>query len=201
MELLDIRVAPSITTVASFFTPGAAPYASLVEDSSGNLFGTTSTGGTSGGNGTVFEVPYSNSSHSYGSLAVLASFNGTNGAYPHAGLFEDSGGNLFGTTEYGGSSADGTVFELLYNSAKQSYGSLTTLANFNSTNGSNPIGGLTEDGSGNLFGTTEYGGSFGKGIVFEIPYNSSTHAYGSLSTLASFNGTNGANPYAGLGTV
>ena len=69
------------------------PLAGLVEDSSGNLFGTTDDGGASG-DGTVFELQPGS-----GTITTLASFNGTNGANPEAGLIEDSSGNLFGTTD------------------------------------------------------------------------------------------------------
>ena len=71
-------------------------------------------------------------------------------------MIEDCSGNLFGTTSQGGTSGDGTVFEV----AKGS-GTITTLASFNGTNGANPYGGLIEDTSGNLFGTTSGGGSSG----------------------------------------
>ena len=68
----------------------------------------------------------------------------------------DSSGNLYGTTERGGTSNDGTVFEVAEGS-----GTITTLASFNGTNGADPEGGLIMDGSGNLYGTTEYGGAHG----------------------------------------
>jgi len=176
----------AITTLATFDSTnnnGEAPYTGLVEDSSGNLFGTTYFGGANG-DGTVFEVPAGS-----GTITTLANFNGTNGANPYAGLVEDGSGNLFGTTGAGGSSGDGTVFEVQAGS-----GTITTLANFNGTNGANPYAGLVEDGSGNLFGTTSGGGDAnGDGTVFEVPAGS-----GAITTLAAFNGTNGANSFAGL---
>jgi uncharacterized repeat protein (TIGR03803 family) len=73
-------------------------------------------------------------------------------------------------------------------------GTLTTLVDFNGTNGSQPnTGNLIADAHGNLFGTTQFGGAFGDGTVFEI-----AHGSGHLTTLVSFNGTNGANPEGGL---
>jgi uncharacterized repeat protein (TIGR03803 family) len=168
----------AITTLATFNgTNGANPERDLVEDSSGNLFGTTLNGGTSN-NGTVFEVKAGS-----GTVTTLASFNGANGATPYCNLVEDSGGNLFGTTSYGGTSNVGTVFEIAAGS-----GTITTLATFNGTNGSHP-GGLIEDSSGNLFGTAYQGGTSGNGTVFELAAGS-----GTITTLATFNGTNGANP-------
>jgi len=71
--------------------------------------------------------------------------------------------------------------------------SLTALASFNGTNGANPHDALIMDSSGNLYGTAQIGGASGDGTVFELAHGSQT-----ITTLASFNGTNGKNPYAGL---
>ncbi len=173
-----------IRTRASFpvFGLGKYPYAGLVMDSSGNLYGTTYAGGN-WSLGTVFELATGSTT-----FTTLASFNGTDGEYPEGALILDSGGNLYGTTSAGGSSKDGTVFEL----AKGS-GTLTTLASFNGTDGSDPVAALILDSSGNLYGTTETGGAFSDGTVFERAQGD-----GVLTTLASFNGSDGANPYAGL---
>jgi uncharacterized repeat protein (TIGR03803 family) len=81
-------------------------------DTSGNLYGTASGGGASGGasnNGTVFQVVKGSQT-----ITALASFNGlgTDGAIPYGGLIRDSSGNLYGTTEAGGVANSGTVFEL-----------------------------------------------------------------------------------------
>jgi len=121
-------------------------------------------------------------------LITLASFNNINGAGPLASLIMDSSGNLYGTTEVGGASGVGTVFEVVAGS-----GSITTLASFNSFNGAYPESGLVEDSSGNLFGTTYRGGAFGYGTVFEVVAGS-----GSITTLASFNNSTGYGPKAGL---
>jgi uncharacterized repeat protein (TIGR03803 family) len=174
----------TITTLASFDgSNGFNPEAGLVEDSGGNLFGTAVAGGTYGA-GTVFEVAQGS-----GTITTLASFNVSNGLNPEAGLVEDSGGNLFGTTHNGGTYGDGTVFEVA-----QGSGTITTLASFNGSNGAYPFAPLVEDGSGNLFGTTSGGGTYGgNGTVFEVAQGS-----GTITTLASFNGSNGARPYAGL---
>ena len=170
----------AITTLALFNgTNGANPYGGLIMDSSGNMYGTASDGGASK-DGTVFEVAKGS-----GTITALASFNGTNGANPHGGLILDSSGNLYGTTEFGGASMDGTVFEV----AKGS-GTITTLASFNGINGADPVAGLIMDGSGNLYGTAE-SGHFR--TVFELAKGSST-----ITVLARFNGTNGDNPEAGL---
>ena len=152
-------------------------------DSSGNLYGTTSDGGGLDGDGTVFELAQGS-----GTITTLASFNGTDGEDPEAGLIMDSSGNLYGTTSEGGTSNDGTVFELAHGSS-----TITTLASFNGTNGVNPLAGLIMDSSGNLYGTAYGGGATGDGTVFEL-----AHGSGTITTLASFNSTDGLDPYASL---
>lgn len=131
---------------------GANPYDSLVADSADNLYGTTYNGGTgpcNSGCGTVFKLqPVSKTE------TVLYSFAGypVDGAYPYAGLYRDSSGNLYGTTVYGGTSDNGSVFEV--NTA----GTESLLYSFTGgTDGGLPHGGLVSDTKGNLYGTT-YGG-------------------------------------------
>lgn len=150
---------------------GSKPWAGLVADSNGNLFGTTSYGGTLPdgltGYGTVFEIPYDSSTGQYAtSPTILATFGPSasgdtltlpNGAYPLGGLYIDSSGNLFGTTAMGGtlpdgSSGFGTVFEIPHNSS--GYGTLQTLVSFDGSDGDGPMASLIADANGNLFGTT-----------------------------------------------
>jgi uncharacterized repeat protein (TIGR03803 family) len=177
----------SFRTLVSFnSTNGAYPYASLALGTNGNLYGTTEAGG-SYGYGTVFQVTTN------GILATLVSFSGTNGAYPYAALALGHDGHLYGTTA--GNGGYGTVFMM-------SNGRLSTVVAFNSTNGASangayPYGGLTLGSDGNFYGTTEEGGArsvydYGKGTAFKVTTN------GTLTTLVSFNSTNGEYPYAGL---
>ncbi len=133
LETLEDRLAPaSIVTLASFAPPstgtatGSYPNGDLVEDSSDNLFGTTGDGGADG-LGTVFEV-----AHNSNTITTLASFTGSNGELPYAGLVQDGSGNLFGTTYQGGANGDGTVFEVAHNS-----NTITTLASFFANSGRN----------------------------------------------------------------
>jgi uncharacterized repeat protein (TIGR03803 family) len=175
---LSVTPSYSLSTLASFGTPnGARPYAPLIMDKSGNLYGTTYAGGASN-DGTVFEV-----AHGSGAITTLASLNGTDGLNPYGGLIMDESGNLYGTAQRGGASGLGTVFEVA-----AATGTITTLASFNGTNGAIPYGALIMDSSGNLYGTT-FGYSFYKtsypGTVFEL-----AHASGTITTLATFNGTN-----------
>ena len=114
-------------------------------------------------------------------------FNGTNGSSPDTGVIMDSSGDLYGTTVGGGTNGDGTVFEV----AKGS-GTITTLASFNGTNGAIPFGGLMMDSSGNLYGTAARLAAQRRRHHFRVAKGS-----GTITTLASFNGTDGAYPEAG----
>jgi hypothetical protein len=161
-------------------------------DAAGDLFGTSSSGGTYG-YGTVFEIVKSGSSYS-STPTVLVSFSGSNGANPYGGLITDAAGDLFGTTYDGGASSDGTVFEIVKNGS--SYSSTpTVLATFNGTNGQNPKASLIVDAAGDLLGTTVDGG--GNGTLFEIAKSGSGYS-STPTTLATFNSTNGRYPLSGL---
>jgi uncharacterized repeat protein (TIGR03803 family) len=142
---------------------GANPIARLAMDKNGNLYGTTSAGGASG-NGTVFEVSTA------GKHNVLYSFGaGSDGAIPYAGITLDTKGNLYGTTSAGGSTGNGTVFELKRSSSGWTE---TILHNFElQDDGGTPYAGLVFDHSGNLYGAATQGGSEGSvggGTVFEL---------------------------------
>jgi uncharacterized repeat protein (TIGR03803 family) len=120
------------------------------------------------------------------------SFDGSDGQWPEAGLIADAQGDLFGTTYYGGTDGDGTVFEI----AKTSTGyasAPTTLVSFDGSDGENPTAGLIADANGDLFGTTNQG----YGTVFEIAKTSTGYASAPI-TLASFDGSDGEDPTAGL---
>ncbi len=171
------------TTLATFnSTDGANPVANLTMDGNGNLYGTTFYGGTNN-DGAVFELAKNSST-----ISTLASFDVTNGENPAAGVVLDGSNNLYGATFAGGSSGDGTVYEIAHGS-----NTITTLATFDGTNGNGPQGNVFIDGGGNLFGTTKFGGgSNNDGTVFEVAMGTN-----SITTVATFDGTNGANPVGG----
>jgi uncharacterized repeat protein (TIGR03803 family) len=143
---------------------GANPVGGLVFDQAGNLYGTTQIGG-SGGGGTVFELSPSGGGWNF---TVLHSFSGQNG--PSDTLAMDAAGNLYGTTYADGAYAYGSVFKLTRNNGSWSY---TDLHDFTSgADGANPVGGVSLDASGNLYGTTSDGAggpcTLGCGTVWEI---------------------------------
>jgi uncharacterized repeat protein (TIGR03803 family) len=146
---------------------GYWPYARLILDASGNLYGTTYGGGPNGG-GTAFElVP---AARGPWQEMVLHAFSttGGDGFYPEAELIFDSAGNLYGTTYEGGSSAyGGTVFELSPDHDGQ--WTETVLRNCNSADGWGPRSGVILDSAGNLYGSTQYLGTAASGgTVFEL---------------------------------
>jgi len=152
--VFTITLAGKLTTLHAFTSDdGAGPYGSLLETSAGNLLGTTAYGGLRG-NGTVFQITPA------GKLTTLYNFCVTtycrDGANPLAGLIRGANGSLYGTTNSGGSSFHGTVFEMTPT------GKLTTLYSFCSkaqcTDGEYPLAGLVQAADGTLYGTTEEGG-------------------------------------------
>jgi len=171
----------TFTSLFSFSnTNGAAPQGALTVGPDGNFYGTTTLGGTSG-SGTIFRCSTN------GAATLLASFNGTNGANPQCQLVMDANGNFYGTAPEGGPNSLGALFRVNAN------GSLTTLVLFNGTNGANPTDGLTVGPDGIFYGTaSEKGGGQLAGTVFKVTAN------GTLTTIASFNSTNGAIPLGGV---
>src|SRR5579872_3363417 len=153
---------------------GANPLAGLIFDTDGNLFGTTYSGGdlkacSSQGCGAVFELSRGNKAWKEN---LLYSFGGgQHGGNPAANLIFDPSGNLYGTTLLGGNSKEcengcGTVFEL---SPAGSVWNEAVLHAFTAHgDGSLPSAGLILDHEGNLYGTTDQGGTAADGAVFEV---------------------------------
>jgi uncharacterized repeat protein (TIGR03803 family) len=155
------------------------PLGNLTMDAAGNLYGTTSYGGSSactfafGGCGVVWKLA-PNPDGTWGKLSVLHQFKLTDGAYPADGLIFDPAGNLYGTTALGGSTACeggcGVVFKL----APHPDGTWmeSVLHKFTGgANGEDPLAGLIFDAAGNLYGTTFYASSQCPpicGVVFRL---------------------------------
>ena len=139
---------------------GTTPIGGVILDQSGNLYGSTSHGGALGG-GTVFELSFSG-----GTWTLNTLYNFSGGGGPQSSLTMDAAGNLYGTTERSGNGV-GSVFRL---SRSGDGWTFTDLHDFSviGNGGTSPIGGVTLDASGNLYGTTSEGGTNGAGLVWEI---------------------------------
>jgi len=183
--VFELTASGTFTTLYSFTggTDGGFPQAGVVLDSKGNLYGTTSGGGAAN-LGTIFKVTAS------GMETVLHSFTcGVEPCEPRRGVVLDSKGNLYGTAYPGGSFSFGSVFELT------SSGTFTTLYSFKSgVDGNVPNQGIVLDKSGNIYGTTNYGGASNFGTVFEVTPS------GTETVLHTFtpNGKDGFYPAAGV---
>jgi uncharacterized repeat protein (TIGR03803 family) len=158
--------ASGVETSLYSFSPGQSgnadgcyPYAKLLRDQTGNLYGTASNCGASGF-GMIFKIDPS------GNEIVLHNFSGgvSDGGSPYGGLIMDAAGNLYGTTARGGSASTGVLYKL---SPK---GKLTILHSFNGGNydGCAPVGTPLMDKAGNLYGTTPGCGSFHSGAAWKV---------------------------------
>ena len=161
LTLFATQPAPAQTLKALYSFTGAAdggdPFPAVIQDAAGNLYGTTDYAGKYYA-GVVFKVSKT------GHETVLYTFTGgADGQYPYAPLVRDAAGNLYGTTQYGGTANIGVVFKL------SPGGKETVLHSFTGgADGVYPYAGLFRDAAGNLYGTTENGGTANLGVVFKI---------------------------------
>jgi uncharacterized repeat protein (TIGR03803 family) len=151
---------------------GGFPRAPLSIDASGNLYGTTGAGGIDDQFGVVFELTQSGGKWAE---SVLYSFAGSNDGSAPSDVVFDAKGNLYGTTQGGGSGCNIPGCGIVYQLAPQGSGPWkeTILHNFESAgDGSQSTAGVLVDNAGQrLFGTTEFGGSRdGYGTVFEVEH-------------------------------
>jgi uncharacterized repeat protein (TIGR03803 family) len=150
---------------------GGYPLGGLIADAAGNLYGVTDAGGSNNA-GVAFE--FSKSSGTWLETVLHTFGSGSDGIDPQGPLVLDAAGNLYGTTPEGGSSGNGTVYEL---SPANGDWTETILHNFaGSPDGSQPLGGLTLDAAGNIYGATQVGGAnhcigLGCGIDFQLTFS------------------------------
>jgi uncharacterized repeat protein (TIGR03803 family) len=142
---------------------GAYPEGGVIFDTSGNLYGATTSGG-SGGGGTVFELSPFNGYWNFTLLASLVSNQQSAGSW--SSLVMDKAGNLYGTSRAGGLYGEGTVFKLTPSNGGWIF---SILHNFYcATDGCGPYGSVVFDANGNMYGTTGGGGPSYAGTVWEI---------------------------------
>ncbi len=175
-----------LTTLYTFCTvspcaDGAAP-AGLMQAADGNLYGVTTYAGGGYNAGTLFKISTSGEFsivHSFCSLANCA-----DGSVPSSAPIQGIDGSLIGTTRWGGTHGGGVVYSI------SPLGTFNVVHTFFCSNGPCPRGyapnGVVQDAAGNLFGTTEFGGSAGDGTAFEI---TSTHQFKLLHSFTYGSGT------------
>ncbi|MGB9257600.1 MAG: choice-of-anchor tandem repeat GloVer-containing protein [Candidatus Korobacteraceae bacterium] len=186
----------SETVLYNFYQAGvglSTPWAGVIFDAAGNMYGTTTEGGAGGcpspGCGAVYKLTRTGVSWT---ATIIYSFTGySDGAVPYAGLVMNSAGDLYGASFYSGGlyQGYGAIFELINSGGNWSE---RTLYDFQGGNdGGNPEGGLIIDAAGNLYGgTSEANGNYLTGVAFELSPSGSNWTY---SVLASFNGSIVAN--------
>lgn len=199
-ELRQINSGWVLTPLASF----GDGWAGVTIGPNGSLYGTTEYGGTGqcqGGCGTVYnltpQATACKTSLCYWNETVIHQLAGPpdDGSYPLSDVTFDQAGNLFGTTQSGGSDNDGIVFELTPSHGIWAESVLYTFTG-GSDDGASPFSGMIFDTAGNLYGTTLYGGPQNAGTIFEL---SPTGSGWQKSTVYNFaNGTDGSFPAGGL---
>ena len=177
---------------------GDTPNGTLVMKSSA-LYGTTPTGGASG-DGTVFALTAPKKKGAAWTYSLLYSFaGGTDGADPAAGVVFNKSGALFGTTNGGGVSNAGTVFELTPPAVAGGAWTESVVYSFqDGSDGAFPGARVAFDANGTLYGTAEFGGASNDGTVYQLTPPTQTGNPWTFALLHSFSGMDGANSYASL---
>jgi uncharacterized repeat protein (TIGR03803 family) len=177
----------SITLKGSFDgANGELPRAALTSAGNGKFYGTTVFGGSEG-SGAIFEFdPFGS-----GSITLKGSFEVTPiGSQPFAPLTSAGNGKFYGTTPLGTDNGPGSIFEF----DPSGNGSITLKSWFEGTNGQYPTAALTSAGNGKFYGTTQGGGVYNAGAIFEFDPSAS----GTVTLKGSFDGANGLRPFAAL---
>jgi uncharacterized repeat protein (TIGR03803 family) len=173
--LLAFALAPTsqaqtFTVLYNFGSYGANPYAGLIQDKAGNLYGTTLNGGERDA-GTVFELDTT------GAVTTLYTFTGRTGDHskrPYAGVVRDDGGNLWGTFEKG---IDHRLYQGFVYRITEGKEYKPHIFTGPPSDGQFPVAGLMRDQTGTLYGTTGGGGTVGDGTVYKLDAGKETILY------------------------
>jgi uncharacterized repeat protein (TIGR03803 family) len=159
---------------------GADPQSAPIQAANGLFYGTASADGDSDNEGTAYSIT------SAGAFTLLHKFDATTEGYTiQAGLVQGTDGNFYGTTMYGGTNGDGTIFKMTPT------GTVTVLHNFAGTDGSKGCCSLVQASDGNFYGVAQAGGTFGYGVIYKI-----TPA-GTYTVLHNFNPANEDGEFPG----
>ncbi len=141
---------------------GAVPYAGVIQALDGNLYGTTTSGGTQNA-GAVYKIT---TTGTFNTIYSFCSVSCADGETPYAGVIQGTDGNLYGTT-YAGGNGYGTIYNV---STSGAFNNLYTFcAQSGCPDGQQPTGGLIQGTDGVFFGTTSAGGKDGGfGTIFEL---------------------------------
>ncbi len=209
LGLASLTQAQTFTVLNQFDgNPNWQPYSGVTLDSAGNVYGTTTAGGYD--QGTVYKVKHTQSGWSISTLFKFDPLGGPDqvGQWPWSGVVFGPDGALFGTTTSGGSHGAGVVYKLTppRTTCRDTlcYWTETVLYNFaGGGDGAFPaFGNVIFDRAGNLYGTTELGGtsssacSNGCGVVYELSHSASGWTERVLYRFTG--GTDGANPSSTL---
>jgi uncharacterized repeat protein (TIGR03803 family) len=177
--LFRVDIAGGFATLHNFTsTEAAIIFAPLVQGTDGNLYGTSSAGGSMAG-GTVFRATLA------GAVTPLHEFVDAEGTGPQGGLIQAPDGNFYGTTRTGGAHGFGTVFRVT------TAGAVTDLHDFVAGDGWGSIAGLLRSSDGRLYGTAYNGGPGGNGTLFRIDTTGANFA-----VVHGFSGSDGGGPAA-----
>jgi uncharacterized repeat protein (TIGR03803 family) len=147
---------------------GSQPYGGVIFDAAGNLYGTTYRGGTSNA-GTVYQLaPPAVQGGTWTETVIYSFASGTDGLGPQGDLTFDQAGNLYGTTDNGGSPGNGIVFQLAPPATQGGPWTETILHSFMVSEGTSPRAAVIFDKKGALYGTLANDGQFGAGAVFRL---------------------------------
>jgi uncharacterized repeat protein (TIGR03803 family) len=153
----------NVTTIHTCTTAtGASPYGPPIQARDGNLYGTMSFGGGGAGRGAVYRITPD------GTYSILHTFAGSEGMKPYSGLVQGEDGDLYGSTTEQNLNQTGTVYKITTGGDVTTLHTFSAMSNNTNLDGALPSGALVVGGDGNLYGSTQLGGTGGNGTVYRL---------------------------------